>query len=129
MTTPVLTPVGSIVAWIGSDPNTPPLPDGWVLCNGQPITQSGSPYNGDLAPDLNGTQSFLRGGKTSGIHQDATAIAQSTGSAHDIGISNPDTTEPANQSFFQSSNNATESRPVYTVRPVNMSVTWILRVI
>jgi len=124
----VLPPVGSIVGWIGSDPRTPPLPAGWVPCDGQPINNLESPYNGTIAPNLNPAQRFLRGGTTSGIYQIATAIGQSVGSAHDIAVSNADTELPTQQGFYQTNNNATESRPVYTVRPINMSVTWILRI-
>lgn len=45
---------------------TPTLPDGWVECDGSALSDSDSPYDGATLPDLNSTQSFLRGGATSG---------------------------------------------------------------
>ena len=62
-------PVGSVVAWLKSFPNTPALPDGWVECNGQVLDDTASPFNGQTVPDLNGSegaQRFLRGATTSG---------------------------------------------------------------
>lgn len=45
---------------------TPYLPDGWVECNGQVLSDSDSPYNGETIPDLNGENRFLMGSSTSG---------------------------------------------------------------
>ncbi len=61
-----LAPIGAIVAWHKSFANTPPLPNGWVECNGQVLNDSNSPYNGQVLPNLNGERRFLRGGNESG---------------------------------------------------------------
>lgn len=66
-----LAPIGAIVAWHKSYPNTPSLPSGWEECNGQQVTDAESPYNGQTKPDLNGVggasyNRFLRGASTSG---------------------------------------------------------------
>ena len=48
---------------------TPKLPAHWLEANGQTISDSASPYNGQVLPDLNGssgTSRFLRGSTTSG---------------------------------------------------------------
>lgn len=52
----VIPPIGSVLAWLKSlgTTHTPSLPDGWVECNGQTLSDSDSPYNGDTIPDLNG---------------------------------------------------------------------------
>lgn len=63
---PVLTPIGGIVAWLKSFTNTPALPFGWVECNGQTLNDSQSVYNGQVLPNLNGNNRFLRGNSTSG---------------------------------------------------------------
>jgi microcystin-dependent protein len=63
-------PIGAIVPWHKSLPGTPPLPPGWVECNGQVLNDSASPFHGQTVPDLNSTGRFLRGGTTSGIEQD-----------------------------------------------------------
>jgi hypothetical protein len=54
-------PIGSIIAWHKNFPNTPPLPDGWMECNGQVVTDPESPYYGQTLPNLNGERRFLRG--------------------------------------------------------------------
>ncbi len=63
-------PVGGVVAWLKSFPNTPALPNNFVECNGQPCTDPNSPFNGQTIPNLNGdsggTQRFLRGATNSG---------------------------------------------------------------
>ncbi|MBS1614400.1 MAG: hypothetical protein JST49_16385 [Bacteroidetes bacterium] len=70
-------PIGSIMAWHKNGANMPALPDGWVECNGQTLSDAASPLNGTAMPNLNGTFTteaggtssagrFLRGGATSG---------------------------------------------------------------
>lgn len=65
-----MVPVGTILPWNKSTPGTPALPDEFVECNGQTISDAGSPLNGQAMPNLNGNgglQRFLRGGPVSGI--------------------------------------------------------------
>jgi len=70
-----IVPIGSIIAWHKSFPNTPAIPDGWVECNGQTLIDPASAYHGQAIPKLNadtGTGDggmFLRGNSTSGIVQ------------------------------------------------------------
>ena len=59
-------PIGSVMAWLKSFPNTPVLTAGWVECNGQILSDAESPYNGITLPNLNSTNYFLRGHSTSG---------------------------------------------------------------
>lgn len=70
-------PLGTIMAWHRDLSGTPPLPAGWVECNGQIVGDPASPYNGQTLPDLNNPKeswnsqgSFLRGGTTSGEFED-----------------------------------------------------------
>lgn len=44
-------PVGGIIMWSGS---TASIPDGWELCDGDPITDVESPINGQTLPNLSG---------------------------------------------------------------------------
>lgn len=62
--TQAYSPVGAILAWVKDMPGVPPLPDGWLECNGQTISDPESPMNGQAVPNLNGR--FLRGYTTSG---------------------------------------------------------------
>lgn len=68
-------PVGSIVAWHVDLPGTPALPDRWMPCDGQLVTDPDSPYLGETLPDLNGEARYLRGGMFSGMMQDDSTAA------------------------------------------------------
>jgi hypothetical protein len=62
-------PVGGVMAWMKSFPNTPSLPSNFAECNGQTLSDANSPYDGQAIPNLNGsggTKRFLRGSTTSG---------------------------------------------------------------
>ncbi len=66
-------PIGSITAWHRDFENTPPLPEGWVQCDGQVLDDPSSPYHGKTIPNLNSPPStdnsggfFLRGAPGSG---------------------------------------------------------------
>jgi len=59
-------PVGGIVAWLKSFPNTPALPGNFVECNGQTLSDPESIYNGQTISNLNSDNRFLRGSSTSG---------------------------------------------------------------
>ena len=61
-----IVPIGSFLPWHKSFANTPALPYGWVECNGQVLSDSRSPYDGQTIPNLNGDNRFLRGNTTSG---------------------------------------------------------------
>jgi hypothetical protein len=60
-------PVGTVVSWLKDYANTPSLPAGWLACNGQVVSDSSSPYDGQMLPDLNNQKRFLRGSASSGV--------------------------------------------------------------
>ena len=63
----VIPPIGAVISWLKSLTGCPALPDGWVECNGQTLSDSSSPFNGQVIPNLNGgTYRILRGASTSG---------------------------------------------------------------
>jgi photosystem II stability/assembly factor-like uncharacterized protein len=66
-------PVGTVQAWLKNYDNTPALSSDWVECNGQTLSDAGSPFNGQVIPDLNGIFS-LSSTATSG---DSTTITDS----------------------------------------------------
>jgi hypothetical protein len=75
-------PIGTVMSWLKSLTGTPSLPSNWVECNGQLISDVNSPYNGVTLPNLNGTQTFLRGNSTSGATGGSTTHTH-TGPSHD----------------------------------------------
>lgn len=66
-------PVGTIMSWAKSMPNTPPLEGVWVECNGQTLSDPESPYDGQAIPNLNGENRFLKGSTSSGAVGGATS--------------------------------------------------------
>lgn len=125
-------PIGSILPWHKSFANTPALPSGWLECNGQTISDAGSPYNGQTLPNLNsntqdGSTSsgmFLRGASTSGTMQaDATAVnGLSTDATKGTDHSGYGTTQKAGTTIGTLSSTDPETRPA------NMTVVWIIRI-
>ena len=135
----VLPPVGSIIAWHKDMTGTPPLPDGWVECNGQVISDTRSPYHGLAVPDLNadlqdGSTSsgmFLRGGSTSGQRQeDATAVnglSAATSGVRSSTLGGQGTVGDPDRFAGPSASVALTSSDGET-RPANMTVVWIMKV-
>lgn len=62
----VMLPLGSIIAWADYITGVPALTGGWVQCDGQTLSDADSPYNGQVIPNINGNNYFLRGNSTSG---------------------------------------------------------------
>jgi len=62
-------PIGTVMFYHKDFPNTPALSDNWAELNGQTISDSESPYDGQTLPDINGEGRFLRAGSTSGTTQ------------------------------------------------------------
>lgn len=149
-----IAPVGSIVAWHKSFfPGAPPVPDGWVECNGQIVADSASPFDGLTVPNLNGDGSganspglagayrmFLRGDTTSGSGE----LDNFQGHGHDvpsgraINWGGGSKTTFGDSGIFDGNPNDYATTPVdigygaprYSgeTRPVNMSVVWIMRI-
>lgn len=114
-------PIGAVLAWLKSFTNTPALPDGWVECNGQTLSDGASVYNGQTIPNLNGssgTQRFLRGSTTSG----STGGSDShTHSISGVSASGGNQANVSNQ-LTPSDTGATSTLPSY------YETVWILRV-
>lgn len=138
---PAQPPIGAIFAWHKDLPNTPSLPDGWVECNGQLLSDPDSPYNGQTMPDLNSTPAgneggrFLRGSTHSGDTQTdefRSHVHGPPGGATGFLVYEG----PTSGSYFDAivPNNRAEIVGVTggtggaETRPINMSVVWIMRV-
>jgi hypothetical protein len=71
-------PIGAVTAWLKSFTGVPQtLPAEFVECNGQTLSDPGSPLNGQTIPNLNGQSYFLRGGGVSGGPGGTTAHSHS----------------------------------------------------
>jgi len=126
-------PIGSVIAWHEDFANTPSLPDGWVECNGQVLSDIESVYDGLMIPDLNSTVEgtfgyFLRGSHTSGNTQSS----QNKGHTHQVGC---ETGTGGNQHLSKNASQVA-SLDWYTTassggsesRPVSFTIVWIMRV-
>jgi hypothetical protein len=60
----VMPPIGTIVAWHKSLTGTPTLPNNWVECSGQTISDAESVYDGQTLPNLNGNSARIIGDST-----------------------------------------------------------------
>ncbi|MBM4254172.1 MAG: tail fiber protein [Deltaproteobacteria bacterium] len=109
----------------------PSLPWGWALCNGSTLSDSESPLNGQLIPNLNLDARFLRGSTVSGTVQSASNLIQHSNGT--IGLyqstSNFDAASSIGSSVsYPGAASSTTGFSNYPMRPVNMSVNWIMRV-
>jgi len=59
-------PIGTIMPWVKNMTGVPALSDEWVECNGQTLNDTESVLNGQLIPNLNSDNRFLRGNTVSG---------------------------------------------------------------
>lgn len=103
-------PIGSIISFHKDWLVSRTIPDGWVSCNGQVLSDSLSLLNGQTIPSLNGTTDsnklFLMGSSTSNTYGGSSlhSHTQSTGLAykdsgcsrasHSRGLINSDTSIP-----------------------------------
>ena len=109
---------------------TPRLPDGWLECNGQAVSDSDSPFNGATMPQLNNTERFLRGMTA------VSGTAATTGGADTINIAHQHTIADGGQCHGQVNPNRL-SHPGTTggslsaaqsILPSYYEVVWIMRV-
>ena len=147
--TPSGPPVGTIVAWHRdlATPGIISLPSGWIECNGQQVSDPDSPFHGKSVPKLNAEKRFLRGGDTSGVLQDATRVAVvvetnenelffNRSGRHDTEINgafedDPDRLGPHQRAaIMKTASDDLGEGQIYggRVRPINMSVIWIIRI-
>ena len=128
------TPIGVVVAWLKDYTNTPSLPDNWVECNGQTLSDTDSVFDGQTIPNLNGAVDsglkgrFLRGHTESGLTESSqnlshthSLLARSTwevSAGSRVSTGNTHSASP----ITSGSDGDTESRPH------NYSVVWIMRV-
>ncbi len=138
-------PIGTIMAWHKDLAGVPSLPDGWVECNGQTLSDAESPLNGQTIPSLNYANGrFLRGGTSSGAFQNATKVvgpwqynrafgAYFGGDGQDAGenVEDYDWSNTPRARYQHPVKDVSAGNTVpfsYRVRSTNMSVIWIMRV-
>jgi len=116
-------PIGSVLPWLKSFTNTPSLPTGWVECDGSVLSDAASVYDGQTLPDMNTTQSFLRGSSTSGTTGGADTIDLSHTHAISNGGSNNVTQDANDDLIMDSQLSASQS-----ILPVFYETVMIMRV-
>ena len=126
-------PIGSVLPWLKSYTNTPTLPDKFVECNGQTLSDADSPFNGQVIPNLNNENRFLRGntvsGDTGGNDSHTLTHAHNmvtTGSGPSGKMMGGNTTsqyyEPRTNTSLHSGTVTFDNKPPY------MNVVWFMRI-
>ncbi len=137
-------PIGSITAWHKNFVKNHDLPNSWIECNGQTVSDQNSPLFGEIVPNLNGEGLFLRGGVKSGTiqPQDWKTIKILSREVNSSGrdgrythgpINIPKNTDITKEIFagYWKSNNANVLRFQFDkseIRPKNMSIVWIIKI-
>lgn len=132
VTTAIIPPIGSVMAWLKTFTNTPSLLNGWVECNGQVLSDGNSVYNGQTIPDLNGDNQFLRGNSTSG----GTGGSETMAHIHTGGTAASGSTQSLDENLANASANTTNHTHSFTTnaasndenRPPFFDVVWIMRI-
>jgi hypothetical protein len=124
-------PVGAVLPWLKTFPGTPQaLPEQFVECNGQIVTDTASPFFGLTLPNLNGENRFLRGnatsGGTGGVDTHAHAVSTptqvpsaTTTAGSGAAVSVPTAAHTHNTNF---STQTADGKPPY------YNVVWIIRI-
>ena len=126
-------PVWTILSWHKSMTWVPSLKDGWLECDGSVINDSESPMNWQTLPNLNWEARFLRWWAVSWIEQDSSVITDRQwywDPAYPI-LQNNDWT--INNFWTSTYMNPLSNVSSYTIRghkirPVNMSVVYIIKI-
>ncbi len=89
-----LVPIGGVVLWHKDMGGTPGLPANFRECDGSPVNDPESPYDGQSLPDYNTSGRFPRAGtasgQTGGIDTFGTATAESFAGGTPLNVVSPD---------------------------------------
>ncbi len=117
-----LVPVGTILPWLKNYTSTPALSGDFVECGGQTLSDADSVFNGQVIPDLNGSNYFILGGSTSGT----------TGGQADIDLAHTHTIGAGAQvgttSLNKSDTTASSLADNTNIEPPYYQVVWIIRI-
>ncbi len=117
-------PIGGIIPWMSNITGTPSLPTGWALCDGSTISDSDSPLDGQVIPDMNADNRFLRGSDTAG----GTGGQETLDLQHTHGLSSSCSSAgvgagcAGGYSAANALSNGTDIKPKY------INVVWIIRI-
>jgi len=130
-------PIGSIMAWTKSLPGVPSLPESWAECNGQVLSDPDSPLNGQMIPDLNGENRFLRGaaasGGTGGEESHLLTVAEMASHTHNYSVSGGNHPgsfygDVGNRVSMTRTTQGSGGNSPHENRPPYYEIVWIIRI-
>jgi hypothetical protein len=116
--------IGGVFAWMKNLSGVPALPNQYVECNGQVLSDVASPLNGVTIPDLNGAsgpQCFLRGASVSG------GTGGSDTHSHDVDLSPGSSDFTAGSDAYAASSGHVNTADASSL-PSYYEVAWVMRV-
>lgn len=129
-------PIGAIIPLDKSLISIMIMPeDDWIECNGQTISDPASPLDGQVAPNLNGENRFLRGntasGTTGGESTHTLTAAEMPAHSHSIAMNmNLGSGNPlaGNSYGFTTSTGSTGGDGAHENKPPFYEVVWIMKI-
>jgi hypothetical protein len=116
-----LVPIGVAYPWFKSLAGVPALPANFVECNGQVLNDGESPLDGQVIPDLNNAQLFLRGATASG------GTGGSTSHSHTVDLTGVSAGDPGSSGGTTVQNNIYPTSDVNHMPPY-YEVVFVMRV-
>lgn len=121
----VFPPIGVICAWdkdFGGVPGST-LPECWVECDGSTISDSDSPMDGQVLPNLNGHRYFLKGGTSAGSTGPSGSVHQ-----HTMGDALNTFYTDLSTSYYYVNRYHQHTMPNVNHEPPYYNVVWIMRI-
>ena len=122
-----MVPIGAILPWAKTITGVPALNDHFVQCDGQTLSDAESLLNGEVIPDLNGDNRFLRGAATSGSTGGSETHTHTTTSGN-YDVADDSVSDAGSAIRHLNSTGQLQTSDTTSTLPTFYGVVWIMRV-